>query len=1123
MGAWHGLLVLALGAAQGQAPAEVPRPKPTASPASRSPAARTVPAPSVVEGTVKGPEGKPVEGALVIVEVVALRFGRQAPLTARTDSSGRFRIELERRGPLNLRVEAKGLAPRTLEKVTPGSPLAIALAKGRVIEGVVREAASGRAVPKARVRAVEQDPGITLPGWEAGAGSVEAAADARGSFRLEGLGLRLARLTASAPGVGYGTKDDVRPGARVELLLLPGGSISGTVLGPGGKPIEGAVVRPERESRGSWLAGRAEKTDAAGRFEIVGLDPGPYALVARHADHGVGVTAGITLERDAESSADVVLAPGVPVTGRLVAANERLVPGQISVQELNGELAPRALVELLRTEAGADGRFRLAAVPPGAYVLAVVASGYAGKRVEMNVGPRATSVNLGDVVLETGLTIRGRVRDKAGVGIKDAQLHASAPRLRGLPLDTQSEADGSYVLAGLDPGPYRVSVLALGHAASGRSIDAGAENADFVLAAGGSVVGVVVDDAGKAVEAYEVQAQPTQESLGYYAGGDTRSVADADGRFTLEDLNEGTYVVEVSAPDLAPSSVSGVKVAAGRATDVGRVRLQKGGIVRGVVVDAGGGAVAAATVTVLGPGQPWAQLRRPEATTDGAGSFEVRGVPTGRAVATATHPSYAPARVSDLDVDPARGPTETRLELAHGGRIEGVARKRDGTPLAGVQVRWSPLRPDGHPFEHRAPVPAGVDGTFVLEHVAPGRAALTLFSSPVPGRLTSVQQREVDVREGETSAVEFVVRDILVTGHVARNGAPASNMRLRFSGSSGTAYMSYAGRGDGVPAPSSGPQRMLGITREDGGFELIVDEPGEFRVLVTSLDEQLRLPWRTVTVPDADTHNVELGFSGVPVSGVVVERETRCPIPQADVWVAMKPPSSGSGGASDPEGRFQLELEPGEYRLRAMADGYAEASTSVSVPSEGVSDVRLELSKGSSLSGKVLDQRGQALLGIAVLAVTEGAEGSQSFAGGDTLSDGSFRLDGLAIKPYNLCAGSALGGFAVRAAVAPGTQDVVLTLGPPGRLRPRAVGSDGAPVAGAHPRIRRLDGVAVVVPLRGPTATDAQGYADLVAPAGRAEVEVGTLKLKGTVTVDISAEGGVVTTVMLREEPGATH
>src|SRR6185436_12494093 len=127
-----------------------------ASPPPPRPAASAVPAPSpVLEGTVKGPDGKPVEKALVLVHPQSAPFA-DAPLTARTDASGRFRLALPRAEPSTVRVQATGLAPRTLPRVRPGVPLAVTLERGRTIEGTVVDSA-GAPIAGARVEARDMD------------------------------------------------------------------------------------------------------------------------------------------------------------------------------------------------------------------------------------------------------------------------------------------------------------------------------------------------------------------------------------------------------------------------------------------------------------------------------------------------------------------------------------------------------------------------------------------------------------------------------------------------------------------------------------------------------------------------------------------------------------------------------------------------------------------------------------------------------------------------------------------------------------------------------------------------------------------------------------------------------
>ncbi|MBI3932310.1 MAG: carboxypeptidase regulatory-like domain-containing protein, partial [Acidobacteria bacterium] len=176
-------VVLLAFAAGADAPAGAPEPKPTPTP------------PPVLQGVVKDPRGKPVEKALVVARCTD-RYGEPL-LQARTDASGRFRLAVAGSGPCDVRVEARGLASVRLERVRPGPPLAVTLAKGGAIEGTVRDAA-GQPVPGARVEA-SWSRSVT---WDPDAGAVSVSTDARGRFRLEGIGRGLHEITGRLRGAG---------------------------------------------------------------------------------------------------------------------------------------------------------------------------------------------------------------------------------------------------------------------------------------------------------------------------------------------------------------------------------------------------------------------------------------------------------------------------------------------------------------------------------------------------------------------------------------------------------------------------------------------------------------------------------------------------------------------------------------------------------------------------------------------------------------------------------------------------------------------------------------------------------------------------------------------------------
>jgi 5-hydroxyisourate hydrolase-like protein (transthyretin family) len=797
-------------------------------------------------------------------------------------------------------------------------------------------------------------------------------------------------------------------------------------------------------------------------------------------------------------SVEVLLSAGGAVGGRLVGPEERPAAGSVTVQELDGREAPAALAQVLRAEAGADGRFRVAGVPAGSHALGVRAPGLAAQRVIFDLGPTTLEVDLGDVALEVGLTISGRVRDRAGLPVSGARIDMfprspTAISFRGDPVECA--ADGRFVAAGLSPGIHSLTASASGYGRVTKELEAGATGVELVLPPAAAIVGQVVDERGRAVEAFDVEAEPAKQGLGStwgHARGDQ-----GDGRFRVQDMNEGTYVLSVTAPEFAATTVSDVKVVGGSETDVGRIRLRRGGSVRGIVTDAEGLGIPGATVTVTGTGEPWMRSRHPEAVSGPGGSFDVSGIAPGAAIVVAQHAEYAEGRSPAIDVDPAKGPVDVRLVLTRGGRIEGWARRRDG---AGFEGFVSILPASSEAFFHTEAlyrIPIRPDGSFAADHVPAGAANVRLMQGGT--RATSVASRTVEVREGETTSVELLVQDILVNGLVTRNGAPAAGVRLRFWGRSAGFSMSA---GTGLVGQASGPQRNAAVTAPDGRYELLVSEPGTYRVGVDAPDGRSFVWLRPVEIPDVEVHTVDLALAGSPVAGVVVDKETGEPISEAWVSLSRKAttgPGSSARGQTGPDGRFQMEAEDGDYEIAATATGYGPYRGRVAVPASG--ELRLTLAKGLVVAGTVVDAFGKPAGAIEINAAWGGDPDSVSSAGAYTKADGRFRFDSLTPAPVTLFAGSSTAGFAVKPGVRPGGPDVVLALTPGGRVEVRVLDAEGRPVEGAWVWPSRVGGSLVESMVSGQTA--AGGRIEIAVPLGNIELYANQDDFEGRTSVTV--------------------
>jgi hypothetical protein len=233
-----------------------------------------------------------------------------------------------------------------------------------------------------------------------------------------------------------------------------------------------------------------------------------------------------------------------------------------------------------------------------------------------------------------------------------------------------------------------------------------------------------------------------------------------------------------------------------------------------------------------------------------------------------------------------------------------------------------------------------------------------------------------------------------------------------------------------------------------------------------------------IEVPDVAAHQLDFTIGGATLSGLVLEEESEKPVTRA--FVSFMGKGTHGNGTTDAEGRFSFDLEPGEGKLRVNAQGFAPSEQDLTVAESGTDGVRIALSRGREIKGRVVDASGRPLGEVGVNAY--GEKGMSGF--GRALPDGTFHIQGLGDGAHTVSAGSESAGYGFEPGVSAGATGVVVRIKPVSPLKVRAVDDAGQPVAKTMVRIEKVNGASLALPGRTGGMTDSSGIAELVAPEG---------------------------------------
>ncbi|RKH06142.1 carboxypeptidase regulatory-like domain-containing protein [Corallococcus sp. CA053C] len=565
---------------------------------------------------------------------------------------------------------------------------------------------------------------------------------------------------------------------------------------------------------------------------------------------------------------------------------------------------------------------------------------------------------------QEGLTLTGRVLDGGGKPVADAEVSLAATAERTLAdvrcdecglallactahetaLHTRSffeqqqgfltpratvrtDAQGKFRFEHLAGVSFSVWARAAGLGVALKERAAPGEAVELYLPPLRSILGTVVDDSGQPRPGARVRAVSRKVPLPFEV------VAGAGGAFSLTGLGEGPFYVLADAEGFQPAVAQQVEAN----SQPLRLKLTPSRTLEVRVTR--GGAPAVATVRLRGD-----HLTREEQTDGQGGPVRFNGLYPDEVVVTAEAPGFGSAPQT---LTLSQRVTQVTLELEAAGRLLVTVVDEDGQPVPNPQlllrtVAGDLIRRDAVPTGALAELGPLAPGEYVLEGQAEGFTAAQL-----PAR----------VAQGETALELELSRATLITGQVIDEyGRPASNVSILVQP---TGEVTNAG--------------------EDGRFVAQVPMPGLYTLHAHHSE------WGGGSVQaTAPATDVTLSLEAKAGADVTVSSGGRR-VEGADVMLWADPENIfRSDRPSGPDGVVPMRgLPPGTYTLVASHPEYLQSGPkAVTVQDGATQQVTVELEPGAQLTGDVVDEDGQPVVGANLNVLPRMAEPAQTDSSG---------------------------------------------------------------------------------------------------------------------------------------------
>ncbi len=339
--------------------------------------------------------------------------------------------------------------------------------------------------------------------------------------------------------------------------------------------------------------------------------------------------------------------------------------------------------------------------------------------------------------------------------------------------------------------------------------------------------------------------------------------------------------------------------------------------------------------------------------TDKDGRTSFVGVqPRRKYTLVAVHPEYARAEQDTVPVDQDGVIDEPPIVMRAGAKLQGYVKDEQGNvvPAATLVLEGMLYQASQFAAPDRMEVQSNADGFYVFNNVARGGRTLTVSAAGYGRKVIHGIAFEKD----EPQNVDVLLRaaQMLCGRVIGPSNTPLVGARVIAIGINNTMQTAR--------------DEVLSNERGEFCFESLA--PGEYNLVANLRGYRFTAKNR---VPTNTSDTVLEGMREASLCGQVVDASTGMPVTDfmAQVRHYSDPntptyPGTVKQSFKVTDGQFCLEgVQQGEYVVEAWANGYAPTRSSNFVVTQGkdVKGISIRLSRGGSISGRVVDPDGRGI------------------------------------------------------------------------------------------------------------------------------------------------------------------